>query len=138
MGLRLLEGCINYMTIHTFSFIYCSTEKASASLRSSPNALIKEFRTKILGFIPSALITLNAFIACSDSPCKRMQEYKNNVIRYTVREYNIKKMSEVQQIILSMKFFQTTTNNPVRETFLRSQKRNMYTKHWYSGKIQIT
>lgn len=57
----------------TFSFINCSTEKASASLRSSPNALIKELRTKILGFIPSALMTLNVFIACSDKPCRRIR-----------------------------------------------------------------
>lgn len=58
----------------TFSFINCKTEKASASLRSSPNAFIRELRTTMLGFTPSAIMTLNAFIAWSDKPCTRIEE----------------------------------------------------------------
>lgn len=56
--------------------MYCNTEKASASLRSSPNALINELRAKRLGFKPSALIALNALSACSDKPCQRFHQIK--------------------------------------------------------------
>lgn len=60
---------------HTFSFIYCSTAKASASLLSSPNALINELRAKRLGVRPSVVINLNAFTASSDKPCENYAKY---------------------------------------------------------------
>jgi len=47
----------------TFSFIYCKTANASAVLLSSPKALISELRAKILGFKPSAPMSLNALTA---------------------------------------------------------------------------
>jgi hypothetical protein len=53
--------------------MYRNTAKASASLLSSPNALINELRAKRLGFKPSALRTLNAFNASSDKPCQKLE-----------------------------------------------------------------
>jgi len=63
---------------HTFSFMYCSTAKASASLLSSPNALINELRAKRLGVRPSVVINLNEFTASSDKPCKILAKYLPN------------------------------------------------------------
>lgn len=79
--------------------MYCNTEKASASLLSSPNALINELRAKRLGFKPSALMTLNAFSACSDKPCqtftwkiKKMLNHHTHdkTIQFIIRDPNRK------------------------------------------------
>lgn len=67
----------------TFSFIYFNTAKASAYLRSSPNALISELRANRLGFRPSPFMILKAFTACSDNPYWwREQHFTHVVIRY--------------------------------------------------------
>lgn len=54
----------------TFSFMNCSTEKASTTLLSSPKALINEFNTKMLTSRPSAFIALTTFSAWSAKPCR--------------------------------------------------------------------
>ena len=76
---------------HTFSFIYCSTAKASASLLSSPNALINELRAKRLGVRPSVVINLNAFTASSDKPCENYAKYYQiHYLTNPLTEYELK------------------------------------------------